>query len=344
MLQRSHHLARWSSSLALGVPLLLWCWLPCLQGEGRLAWEWLLGSQPQRLFILLPGLLYLLLASRHLRSPAWFLLLAGSVLLVATEMAATVPWRPVPLWRPTAEPAATWRIVTLNVHEAGPDACLPAILRLEPDAVVLQEVAGFRLPAWRAAAAQRGWTLAAEPLLSGSGWIQTVILSRRSLTPLPPVQSINPLTGRIRRFPRVCLAKPAAQPIILIGVHLKSVPRNDGFEAFRASWDARWLQAVQLAAAVRPAPLPVLVAGDCNATPTDRALNPLKEVLRDAWPQVGFGLGATFSSERPALRIDYLWHGPGLQPLRAGRLAPIPDSDHLGVWGDFGVFVVNPKF
>ena len=333
---RSHHVARWTLSLVLGLPLLAWTWLPCLLGDRQLQWEWAFGHQPHRLFILLPLMLFLWWFSRHLRHTVWLLLVAVSLLWLLTEMATTVPWRPILLQRNVPPAAPTWRILTQNIDEAGPADCLPVFCRLHPDAIVLQELASGNLAAWRAAIAQQGWNLNVTRLMSGSGWINTVIISPHPLKPQPALAVTNPITGRIRYFPVVVLAKPHAPPIVLVGVQLESVPRWVGFEAFKNSWSWRYLQAAALAAYVRQSPWPVIIAGDCNATPTDRALAPLTQVVRDIWPQVGLGLGATFPAVTPSLRIDYLWHDPRLQSHHCARLTYAGNtSDHLALWGDF---------
>lgn len=337
MLIRSHHAARWTLSLVLGLPLLAWTWLPHLLGDRRLEWEWALGHQPYRLFVLLPVLGFLFWCSRHLRNTAWLLLLAVSVILLATEMTATLPWRPMPLRRVAPPGAPAWRILTQNIDEEGPANCLPVFNRLHPDAMVLQEVSGGNLPAWRAAVAKLGWNMNVAHLLSGdSGWINTVIISPHPLTAQPALAVVNALNGRTRYFPVVVLAKPHVPPVVLIGVQLESVPRWTGFEAFQNSWRPRYRQAACLAAYARQSALPVIIAGDCNATPTDRALAPLERVMRDAWPQVGLGMGATFPAVTPSLRIDYLWHDRRLQAQRCDRLIYKGNtSDHLAIWGDF---------
>jgi endonuclease/exonuclease/phosphatase (EEP) superfamily protein YafD len=333
---RSHHVARWTLSLVLGLPLLAWIWLPYLLGNRRLEWEWAFGQQPHRLFLLLPVTLFLFGFSRHLRNIAWLLLVAVSLLLLLTEMTATIPWRPMTLQRDVPPVAPAWRILTQNIDEAGPADCLPVFCRLHPDAIVLQELASGNLSAWRAAVAKRGWNIHVTPLLSGSGWINTVIISPHPMKPQPALAVVNHLTGRTRYFSVVVLAKPHVPPIMLVGVQLESVPRWAGFEAFKNSWRPRYLQAACLAAYVRQSPLPVIIAGDCNATPTDRALEPLTQVMRDTWPQVGLGLGATFPAVTPSLRIDYLWHDPRLQSHQAARLIYEGNtSDHLALWGDF---------
>lgn len=333
---RSHYVARWALSLVLGLPLLAWTWLPCLFGGRYLEWEWAFGHQPHRLFLLLPMMLFLLWFSRHLRNTAWLLLVAVSLLLLLTEMATTVPWRPFALQRIVPPAAPTWRVLTQNIDEAGPADCLPAFCRLHPDAIVLQEVASGNLSAWRAAVAKLGWTMNVAHLLSGSGGINTVIISPHPMTPLPALAVMNPLNRRTRYFPVVRLAKRHAPPIIVVGVQLESVPRWAGFKAFQTSWRPRCLQAAGLAAYVRESHLPVIIAGDCNATPTDRALAPLERVMRDAWPQVGLGMGATFPAVTPSLRIDYLWHDRRLQSRQCDRLIYAGNaSDHLALWGDF---------
>ena len=84
---------------------------------------------------------------------------------------------------------------------------------------------------------------------------------------------------------------------------------------------------------------PVLVAGDFKTSAGSRPHRILLRHLRDAYREVGGGVGHTFpqpASVRglwvpaPLLRIDYVFFRGGLEPLRA-RTLPHPGSDHRAV-------------
>ncbi|MBD3165593.1 hypothetical protein GF324_03275 [bacterium] len=73
----------------------------------------------------------------------------------------------------------------------------------------------------------------------------------------------------------------------------------------------------------------VILLGDMNSVPTDRAALPIRHLLTDTWMQAGYGLGATWHSSQPLHRIDYVF-----QRGFSGAADPVImneiDSDHLG--------------
>jgi len=80
----------------------------------------------------------------------------------------------------------------------------------------------------------------------------------------------------------------------------------------------------------------VIICGDFNDTPGSRVHRKMKEVLEDTWELAGQGEGPTFSADKPAKRIDYIWisRNKSLVPLKAW--VPQADaSDHLPVVGEF---------
>jgi len=83
-----------------------------------------------------------------------------------------------------------------------------------------------------------------------------------------------------------------------------------------------------------------LMAGDMNSTPDTVAMRRLAQAgWRDAWHQLrSEEPGWTFESDRPAIRIDYIWTNPSLG-ARANRVETVGDSgsrlsDHLGLYAD----------
>lgn len=88
---------------------------------------------------------------------------------------------------------------------------------------------------------------------------------------------------------------------------------------------------------------PVLLAGDLNATEREPAYHELARGLQDAHRRAGAGLGHTWGLAPdlgwplPLLRIDYLFGGPGVTPLRASVDCTPRGSDHCLVQGSFAV-------
>lgn len=87
----------------------------------------------------------------------------------------------------------------------------------------------------------------------------------------------------------------------------------------------------------------VLVQGDANHEPDGGEYAAWRAAgLIDAFAATGEEPGATKPSDAPTRRIDYLWCGGGLQPIKCrvlqegafGRLDPLALSDHLPVLCD----------
>lgn len=79
---------------------------------------------------------------------------------------------------------------------------------------------------------------------------------------------------------------------------------------------------------------PLIVAGDMNTPPTSRYHERVAARLTDSFDAVGRGFGYTFvwRDYFPMLRIDYIWAGGGVQPLRCDT-RPRRPSDHRPVIG-----------
>lgn len=77
-------------------------------------------------------------------------------------------------------------------------------------------------------------------------------------------------------------------------------------------------------------PLPYLVCGDFNSTPSNWAYARLAEGLTDAFATAGTGLGMTYHPRRRLVRIDYVLVGPAWDVLHA-EVLPVRASDHLPV-------------
>lgn len=84
-----------------------------------------------------------------------------------------------------------------------------------------------------------------------------------------------------------------------------------------------------------PSGRPVIVAGDMNTPPTSRFWREVASRLTDAFDATGFGFGHTYVWRRKwaLLRIDYIWTGGGITPLRCWTEPAYP-SDHKPVIAD----------
>lgn len=96
---------------------------------------------------------------------------------------------------------------------------------------------------------------------------------------------------------------------------------------------ARATQARALADEVTADDGPIVLLGDLNAEPGTPELAALTDHLADAWVAAGDGLGTTFPSDRPRLRIDAVLVSPGIAVTAAAVVAS-DASDHRAVVAD----------
>jgi endonuclease/exonuclease/phosphatase (EEP) superfamily protein YafD len=86
-------------------------------------------------------------------------------------------------------------------------------------------------------------------------------------------------------------------------------------------------------AAIQDSPLPQILAGDFNCPPHHPLSHALSKRLANAFSTTGSGPGWTFPANRPIVRIDHIYAGDGLRPVRAW-VGPNVGSDHLPVLAD----------
>ncbi|MFK7941973.1 MAG: endonuclease/exonuclease/phosphatase family protein [Paracoccaceae bacterium] len=126
-----------------------------------------------------------------------------------------------------------------------------------------------------------------------------------------------------------CTARTPLGPILIGSVHMPKAR----FDTWQQDGDL-----ARLVAVLETATLPVVLAGDFNATPLTTPYRRVRRYLEDAHARAGWGLGMTFPTRArpllgalgPFLRIDYVFHGPELI-ARSARVLPDhpPGADHL---------------
>jgi len=62
-------------------------------------------------------------------------------------------------------------------------------------------------------------------------------------------------------------------------------------------------------------PYPTILCGDLNDTPTSHAYQRLREGYLDAFQEVGWGFGKTYSGRMPSNRIDYIFHSTDFEAI-----------------------------
>jgi len=111
--------------------------------------------------------------------------------------------------------------------------------------------------------------------------------------------------------------------------HLESPLLRGKFEGIYVRASLREQQAAFYAEEIdKTKGMPVIVAGDFNATPTNRTIRPLRKILDDSWLQGGNKLGGTWKRNRPYFRIDAVLHRGFTGSANCQRI-PIGESDHL---------------
>jgi endonuclease/exonuclease/phosphatase (EEP) superfamily protein YafD len=308
-----------------------------LLGSAREGWTALLRELLPLLFMPLPAMLAPALVW-HRRTA-----LVGLVVLAVLCVAVCGP-RTAIGGTPVTSGSAL-RVFSLNVGAARridhPDAVVRAVRATSPDVVCLVEA-----PVWvrQAVTGQIGDTY---PFSASSDEI--VVLSRLPLTDqqhdLLPVGAHDSLRVSVELDRRL---------IDLTVVHLlradeyrglRSGPRSALSTIRSFSTDERDDAVGRLIAQARAEPGAKLLAGDFNMTPTSRAHAALRQVLRDAFAESGWGLGHTYPSSLgpiglgislPLIRIDYIWYSDQFS-ANGAWVGPDGGSDHRPIVADLAL-------
>lgn len=230
--------------------------------------------------------------------------------------------RPLPEDRPVVR-VATWNVYGWTEER---DLVQERIMSWDCDIVCLQEAARsiFRdlLPGYESASA-------ADLRI----YVRGRILSRDSPR--------DPITHKRRMM--VCEVETEDGARITVAtVHIPRAEERGGvpreaeplIDYIRGGVDLRGRMFAQLLGML-PDSGPVIVAGDMNTPPASQYYRQTAARLTDSFAAVGRGFGHTFVWRRklPMLRIDYVWVGGGIEPLRIDLKDPHP-SDHRPVVTD----------
>lgn len=83
--------------------------------------------------------------------------------------------------------------------------------------------------------------------------------------------------------------------------------------------------------------IPLIICGDFNDTPMSYTYQQLKRSgFKDAFLEVGHGIGMTYCGKLPLLRIDYFWHGKGIKAYTF-NVVKKKMSDHYPIVVTFNV-------
>lgn len=103
----------------------------------------------------------------------------------------------------------------------------------------------------------------------------------------------------------------------------------------RSSWKKQVPMIEILRAHLEESPNPVILCGDMNSTPYGYILRKLSEGLQDSYRSKGRGLGFTFRSNFPLLRIDYIFVPENFRVL-SHSVPRMLESDHFPVVAEIG--------
>ncbi len=237
---------------------------------------------------------------------------------------------------PSSGNEKTVRVMTYNVRGAFSDAdkVVQDIRDQNPDIVCLQETGhGFggavasHFEGWHSESAGDVTTLSRFPLLSAEVWPfrgTRRIVETRWQTPQGPLRVLNTHIStsfknrdhktsrtRLERYKQLMAeARPAAMARLEQVHYIESAVTD----AYRQNE-------------------PTIMGGDFNTPPRGLFYRILDSEWDEAFAQSGFGLGTTFPSHRPVLRIDYIWMKNGVKSKRA-FVPNAKGSDHLPVVSD----------
>ena len=109
----------------------------------------------------------------------------------------------------------------------------------------------------------------------------------------------------------------------------KGIRRSKGlFGKVRRAMFTRKEQAQLIREVISNDPYPVILSGDFNDVPNSYAYATIKDtVFQDVFLKKGFGIGRTFNTISPTLRIDYIFATPNFQVKQFNRIAK-DLSDH----------------
>jgi endonuclease/exonuclease/phosphatase family metal-dependent hydrolase len=98
----------------------------------------------------------------------------------------------------------------------------------------------------------------------------------------------------------------------------------------RDAFVKRAAQADIIAAHISGCPHPVIICGDFNDTPVSYTYRTIRDGLRDAFSESGWGLGRTYNGKFPSFRIDYILHSGSIDALFFTR-EKVMLSDHYPI-------------
>ncbi|MFY1692502.1 endonuclease/exonuclease/phosphatase family protein [Plantactinospora sp. WMMB782] len=210
---------------------------------------------------------------------------------------------------------ARLRVASQNLRAGNPDPAgtVASLADTDADVIGLQEISGQTRGSVAGALAER-YPYRAD--------VSTIALWSR----FPIREDIGVDTGLAwTRALRAVVAAPGGDVVVYV-VHLGSARAGDTGTRDRT--------VTALASRIRQDPAErLIVLGDLNTATTDRMIEPLTELLKDAQADAGRGPGFTWPAALPVTRPDHVLYR-GLTAAYA-RVVRTPASDHRAVTAGF---------
>jgi endonuclease/exonuclease/phosphatase family metal-dependent hydrolase len=240
------------------------------------------------------------------------------------------------------------RVLCYNIHygqgnDGGYDLerLAEVIKAVDPDLVALQEVdvvvrrsggvhQAQRLGELTGLAVHYGPTQHYEGGLFGNAVLTKLPVKEVLIHPLPYTEATPELTTYPRGFIAVTVEGPGGKPLRFVSTHFQHNVEEDRIAEAKA---------VNELLAARKDGIPVILAGDINATPESEPMKILLEQWHNATDEPA---AATVPSKEPKSRIDYIFHRKG-DPFSVVEARVVPEamaSDHRPV---FAVLRLRPE-
>lgn len=240
------------------------------------------------------------------------------------------------------------RVMTFNINYGtrGAKGIAAVVRRERPDVLCLQETNHLRgqpdpipqiqksLPGWHMARGVEVTTFSRFPLVA----------YRLHPMPRPTKRELLETTLNVQgRRLRVFNIHLSTSPLAKARQPLRfSMLRWGGSAAMRAAQISILERAIETGKsgqnrrAPKAEPRPFVILGDFNNPPRGRLYRRMKRNWKDAFSAAGCGLGFTFLSHAPLMRIDYVWAGPDVG-VTSCHVPNVRASDHRPVVADLSL-------
>lgn len=219
------------------------------------------------------------------------------------------------------------RLVSLNIRAQATDmqAAIREITSLHPDFICLQEI-------WHRVDLEEAIKLLPEYKILGAASRTPRRNKFNEGTFLAVRQDWSVIKTSLKEESAVARLSRRDHEIVVGSVH---APRSNSLDpqGFMQTVREQVEQAKNLDLELRSFQVPVVIAGDFNAPESGPAFKILKPHLHSAFGQSGSGLGLSYPSKRPLIRID---HAMGTKEILFTDFKTHDfGSDHLGLIVDF---------